>query len=191
MTDDNIVRRTGKERWLTPAEAAFEEVKVLKEQVKALTERIERLEGRGMTDNELSKDQIGVLFDVCKPAWETIPDDMVGKVWAGGPRLLPCPSCGDCAEMRFEYGHYHARCTNPECLVRTRDYRKVTEAIMEWNRRAKEGLSDESLDEYCKRKDYPLAPKDCILCPRALQVDGDPSIIRCSDSRYNGKKCPI
>lgn len=44
MTDDNIVRRTGWERVLTPAEAAFEEVKELKEQVKALTARIERLE---------------------------------------------------------------------------------------------------------------------------------------------------
>lgn len=55
----------------------------------------------------------------------------------------------------------------------------------------REGSPDESLDEFCKRKNYPLAPEDCILCPRALQIDGDPSIIRCSDSRYDGKKCPI
>ena len=44
MIDNNIVHRSGKECWLTPAEAAFEEVKELKEQIKALTARIERLE---------------------------------------------------------------------------------------------------------------------------------------------------
>lgn len=44
MIDNNIVHRSGKERWLTPAEAAIEEVKELKKQVEELTARIERLE---------------------------------------------------------------------------------------------------------------------------------------------------
>ncbi len=47
-----------------------------------------------MTENELSEDQVRALFDVCKPAWAAIPDDMVGKVWVAGPRLKPCPFCG-------------------------------------------------------------------------------------------------
>ena len=45
MTEDNhLVHRSGRERVLTPVEAAFEEVRELKEQIKALTARIERLE---------------------------------------------------------------------------------------------------------------------------------------------------
>ncbi len=45
MTDDNLVHMSwGNQRVLTPGEAAFEEVRELKEQIKALTARIERLE---------------------------------------------------------------------------------------------------------------------------------------------------
>ena len=55
----------------------------------------------------------------------------------------------------------------------------------------KEGLPNESLWEFDKRKNYLFAPKDCAVCMYALQIDGDPSIVRCSDSRYDGKKCPL
>ena len=44
MTDDNLVHISGNQRVLTPAEAALEDAKELKEQIKALTARIERLE---------------------------------------------------------------------------------------------------------------------------------------------------
>ena len=91
-----------------------------------------------MTENELSKDQLETLYNACQPVWATMPDDMVGKVWAGGPRLLPCPFCGSDAEMCHGHNHYYARCTNQECLVRTRRYCDVTEAIRAWNRRVKE-----------------------------------------------------
>lgn len=91
-----------------------------------------------MTENELSKDQVETLFDACKPAWESIPDDMAGKVWMGGPRLRPCPFCGSDAKMCHGHSHYYARCTNQECLVKTRRYRDMTEAIIAWNRRVNE-----------------------------------------------------
>ena len=91
-----------------------------------------------MTENEMSEDQVKALFDACQPVWTMVPDDMVGKVWAGGPRLKPCPFCGACAIMRFGHSHYYARCTNQECLVRTRRYSDVTEAIIAWNRRVSE-----------------------------------------------------
>ena len=44
MTDDNIVHRTGKERVLTPVECIMEDIITLEEQIRALTERIEKLE---------------------------------------------------------------------------------------------------------------------------------------------------
>ena len=49
-----------------------------------------------------------------------------------------CPFCGSDAEMCHGHNHYYARCTNQECLVRTRRYCDVTEAIRAWNRRVKE-----------------------------------------------------
>ena len=55
----------------------------------------------------------------------------------------------------------------------------------------KEGLPNETLDTFVRRKNYPLAPRDCAFCMYALQIDGDPSIARCSDPRYDGKKCPL
>lgn len=91
-----------------------------------------------MTENELSEDQVRALFDACKPAWETIPDDMVGKVWGGGPKLRPCPFCGSDAEMRHGHSHHYARCTNQECLVKTRRFSDAMDAFMAWNRRVGE-----------------------------------------------------
>lgn len=91
-----------------------------------------------MTEKELSKDQLGPLFDACQPVWTMVPDDMVGKVLAGGPRLRPCPFCGSDAEMRHGHNHHYARCTNQDCLVRTRRFSDVTDAIMAWNKRVNE-----------------------------------------------------
>ena len=45
MTDDIIMHVSGDQRALTPLQAAIEDIKVLKEQVRTLTARIERLEG--------------------------------------------------------------------------------------------------------------------------------------------------
>lgn len=89
-----------------------------------------------MTENELSEDQIETLFDACQPVWAATPD--TGKVWAGGPKLNPCPFCGSDAEMRHGHNHHYARCTNQDCLVRTRRYSDVTDAIIAWNRRTEE-----------------------------------------------------
>lgn len=91
-----------------------------------------------MTENELSEDQVKALFDSCRPIWAPTPDALAGKVWVGGPRLKPCPFCGSDAEMRHGHSHYYARCTNQECLVRTRRYSGVADAIMAWNRRVEE-----------------------------------------------------
>ena len=46
MTDDNIMHISGDQRALTPLQWAIEDIKALKEQVRTLTARIERLEAR-------------------------------------------------------------------------------------------------------------------------------------------------
>lgn len=115
--------------------AHLDHLVVENEMSKEIYENILKQKDEGMAENELSEDQFGSLFDACKSVWTTMPDDMAGKVWAGGPRLKPCPFCGSDAKMCHGHSHYYARCTNPECLVRTRRYSDVTEAIKAWNRR--------------------------------------------------------
>ena len=44
MTDDNIIHISGDQRVLTPLQATLEDIKTLKEQIRTLTARIERLE---------------------------------------------------------------------------------------------------------------------------------------------------
>lgn len=97
-----------------------------------------------MTENELSEDQVRALFDACKPAWETIPDDMVGKVWAGGPRLKPCPFCGstDVFLVQDRYGSWGVECHGYMCHAyltnsKWRCERRM-DAIALWNKRVKE-----------------------------------------------------
>ena len=58
---------------------------------------------------------------------------------AGNTNVLkPCPFCGLDAKICHGHSHYYARCTNQECLVKTRRYLDVKEAIIAWNRRVKE-----------------------------------------------------
>ena len=58
---------------------------------------------------------------------------------AGNPNtLIPCPFCGSDAEIRHGHSHYYARCTNQECLVKTKRYDNMEKAKDAWNRRVNE-----------------------------------------------------
>ena len=52
--------------------------------------------------------------------------------------LKPCPFCGSDAKICHGHSHYYIRCTDQECLVKTRRYLDVKEAIIAWNGRVSE-----------------------------------------------------
>lgn len=96
-----------------------------------------------MTENELSEDQTRALFDACKPVWEKRYGDMMGKVWAGGPILKPCPFCGGSPKLetdphRKEFGRDRFRIVCSSCYAGTRWYGGPDEAWLMWNGRVKE-----------------------------------------------------
>ena len=49
--------------------------------------------------------------------------------------LKPCPFCGSDAIFSDGYNHWYVRCSNQECLVRTRRFLDKNNAMACWNRR--------------------------------------------------------
>lgn len=73
--------------------------------------------------------------------------------------LKPCPFCGSDAIFSDGYNHWYVRCSNQECLVRTRRFLDKSKAKDCWNRRAKVVPMDCDKDRIC-----PKCGKVMILC---------------------------
>lgn len=53
--------------------------------------------------------------------------------------LKRCPMCGHEAILRIGINHHYVRCDNPSCLLSTRRYSIVEDAVNAWNTRYKGG----------------------------------------------------